>query len=69
MRKSAKDGRTFAAGALPLSCTLAFGVRLQSHQFLAMVDPAIVRPKTVLFLDPGLDLVARSDATAHPLSI
>jgi hypothetical protein len=67
MRKGAKDGRTFVAGALPLSCTLAFGMRLQSRQFLAMVDPAIVRSKTILVLDPGLDLVARSDATAHPL--
>lgn len=65
MRKGAKDGRTFIAGALPLSCTLALGVRLQSHQFFAMVDPAIVRPKSILFLDPSLDLIARSNATVH----
>jgi hypothetical protein len=43
-------------GTLPLSRTLSFVGFFQPYQFLAMVDPTILRLKTVLLLDPDFNL-------------
>ena len=32
----------------------------EAHQFVAVVDPAVFRLKSMLMLDPGFDLVAGS---------